>query len=53
MGARVIRQTRTLTRLVTARQPVVRWLRDELFARVIGPAAPVQRAIARRVMGLA
>jgi 2-polyprenyl-6-methoxyphenol hydroxylase-like FAD-dependent oxidoreductase len=53
VGARVIVQTRTLTRLVTARQPLVRWLRDELFARVIGPAAPVQRAIARRVMGLA
>jgi 2-polyprenyl-6-methoxyphenol hydroxylase-like FAD-dependent oxidoreductase len=53
VGARVIRQTRALTRLVTLRQPLARWLRDELFARVIGPAAPVQRAIAQRVMGLA
>jgi hypothetical protein len=42
-----------LTRLVTVRQPLARGLRDELFARVIGPAAPVQRAIAQRVMGLA
>ena len=53
VGARVIRQTRALTRLVTVRSPVARWLRDQLFARVIGPAAPVQRMLARRVMGLA
>jgi adenylate cyclase len=30
-----------------------RWLRDQLFARIIGPAAPVQRLFAQRVMGLA
>jgi adenylate cyclase len=39
-------------------QPVMalrnaRWLRDQLFARIIGPAAPVQRLFAQRVMGLA
>jgi 2-polyprenyl-6-methoxyphenol hydroxylase-like FAD-dependent oxidoreductase len=53
VGARVIRQTRMLTRLVTVKSPLARWLRDQLFARIIGPAAPVQRVIARRVMGLA
>jgi 2-polyprenyl-6-methoxyphenol hydroxylase-like FAD-dependent oxidoreductase len=53
VGARVIRQTRALTRLVTVKSPLARWLRDQLFARIIGPAAPVQRVIARRVMGLA
>ncbi len=53
VGARVIRQTHALTRLVTVQSPLARWLRDQLFARVIGPAAPVQRLLARRVMGLA
>ncbi len=53
VGARVIRQTHALTRLVTVQSPLARWLRDQLFARVIGPAAPVQRALARRVLGLA
>jgi 2-polyprenyl-6-methoxyphenol hydroxylase-like FAD-dependent oxidoreductase len=53
VGARVIRQTRALTRLVTVHHPFARWLRDQLFAKVIGPVAPLQRAIANRVMGLA
>ena len=53
VGARVIRQTRALTRLVTARNPLGRWLRDQLFAHVIGPNPWVQRALARRVLGLA
>ena len=53
VGARVLRQTRTLTRLVTARPPLARWARDQLFACVIGPFPRVQRALARRVMGLA
>ncbi len=53
VGASVIRQTHMLTRLVTARHPLTRWLRDQLFARVIGPLAPVQRTIAARIMGLA
>jgi len=53
VGARVIRQTRFLTRLVTARHPLARWLRDRLLAQVIGPLPPVQKALARRVMGLA
>ncbi len=53
VGARVIRQTHALTRLVTVRHPLARWLRDQLFAGVIGPAPPLQRLLARRVMGLA
>jgi 2-polyprenyl-6-methoxyphenol hydroxylase-like FAD-dependent oxidoreductase len=53
VGARVIRQTRALTRLVTARDPLARWVRDQLFARVIGRSAVVQRALASRVLGLA
>ena len=53
VGARVLRQTRTLTRLVTARHPLARWARDQLFTCVIGPFSRVQRALARRVMGLA
>src|SRR5690606_4998173 len=53
VGARVIRQTRALTRLVTARHPLARFARDQLFARVIGPSATVQRALARRILGLA
>jgi 2-polyprenyl-6-methoxyphenol hydroxylase-like FAD-dependent oxidoreductase len=53
VGARVIRQTHALTRLMTARNPVGRFLRDELFARVIGPSAMIQRALVRRIMGLA
>jgi hypothetical protein len=53
VGARVIRQTRALTRLVTAQNPLGRWVRDQMFLRVIGRSALVQRALARRVMGLA
>jgi 2-polyprenyl-6-methoxyphenol hydroxylase-like FAD-dependent oxidoreductase len=53
VGARVIRQTRALTRLVTTRNPLGRWLRDQLFAHVIGPSSSVQRALARRILGLA
>jgi 2-polyprenyl-6-methoxyphenol hydroxylase-like FAD-dependent oxidoreductase len=53
VGARVIRQTRALTRLVTARHPLARWARDQLFAHVIGPLPQVQRALARQVLGLA
>jgi 2-polyprenyl-6-methoxyphenol hydroxylase-like FAD-dependent oxidoreductase len=52
VGARVIRQTRGLTRLMTARNPVGHWLRDQLFARVIGPSRWVQRALASRILGL-
>ena len=53
VGARVIRQTRALTRLMTVRQPIGRFLRDQLFARVIGNSALIQRALVRRIMGLA
>jgi 2-polyprenyl-6-methoxyphenol hydroxylase-like FAD-dependent oxidoreductase len=53
VGARVIRQTRALTRLFTVRNPPGRWLRDQLFARVIDPSPALQRALARRIMGLA
>ncbi|HEX6111819.1 MAG TPA: FAD-dependent oxidoreductase [Geminicoccaceae bacterium] len=53
VGARVLRQTRALTRLVTARHPLARRARDQLFARVIGRSATVQRALARRILGLA
>jgi 2-polyprenyl-6-methoxyphenol hydroxylase-like FAD-dependent oxidoreductase len=53
VGARVIRQTRALTSLVTARHPLARWARDQLFAHVIGPNPWLQRALARRVLGLA
>jgi 2-polyprenyl-6-methoxyphenol hydroxylase-like FAD-dependent oxidoreductase len=53
VGARVLRQTRALTRLVTARHPLARFARDQLFARAIGPSATVQRALARRILGLA
>jgi hypothetical protein len=49
----VIRQTRALTRLVTVRNPTARWLRDQLLAHLIGPLAPIQRARARRILGLA
>jgi 2-polyprenyl-6-methoxyphenol hydroxylase-like FAD-dependent oxidoreductase len=52
-GARVIRQTRALTRLVTAQSPLARWLRDQLFRQVIGRSTVVQRALARRVLGIA
>jgi hypothetical protein len=38
---------------VTACHPLARWARDQLFARVIGPSASVQRALARRILGLA
>jgi 2-polyprenyl-6-methoxyphenol hydroxylase-like FAD-dependent oxidoreductase len=53
VGARVIRQTHALTRLMTARHPLARFLRDRLFAQVIGPSATLQRALVRRIMGLA
>jgi 2-polyprenyl-6-methoxyphenol hydroxylase-like FAD-dependent oxidoreductase len=53
VGARVLRQTRALTRLATARHPVARFARDWLFAHVIGPSPAVQRALARRILGLA
>jgi 2-polyprenyl-6-methoxyphenol hydroxylase-like FAD-dependent oxidoreductase len=53
VGARVIRQTRLLTRLMTMHSPLGRWLRDQLFARVIDPSPWVQRALASRIMGLA
>jgi 2-polyprenyl-6-methoxyphenol hydroxylase-like FAD-dependent oxidoreductase len=53
VGARVIRETRMLTRLMTARNPIGRFLRDQIFAHVIGPRAPIQRALARRIIGLA
>jgi hypothetical protein len=49
----VLRQTRALTRLVTARHPLARFARDQLFARVIGPSAGAQQALARRILGLA
>jgi hypothetical protein len=35
------------------RNPLGRWLRDQLFARVIDPSPASQRALARRIMGLA
>jgi 2-polyprenyl-6-methoxyphenol hydroxylase-like FAD-dependent oxidoreductase len=53
VGARVIRQTRMLTGLMTARHPMGRWLRDQLFAQVIDRSGAVQRALARRILGLA
>jgi 2-polyprenyl-6-methoxyphenol hydroxylase-like FAD-dependent oxidoreductase len=53
VGAGVLWQTRTLTRLVTARDPLARFARDQLFRRVIGPLPQVQRALASRIMGLA
>jgi 2-polyprenyl-6-methoxyphenol hydroxylase-like FAD-dependent oxidoreductase len=53
VGARVIRQTRALTRLVTVRHPLGRFLRDQMFAQVIDRSAWLQRALARRAMGLA
>ena len=37
VGARVIRQTRALTRLVTVRHPLGRFLRDQMFAQVDRP----------------
>jgi 2-polyprenyl-6-methoxyphenol hydroxylase-like FAD-dependent oxidoreductase len=53
VGARVIRQTRALTRLMTVRHPLGRGARDQVFAHVIGPSAFLQRVLARRIMGLA
>jgi 2-polyprenyl-6-methoxyphenol hydroxylase-like FAD-dependent oxidoreductase len=53
VGARVIRQTRALTRLVTARSRSGQWLRDQLFRQVIGRSAMAQRALASRILGLA
>jgi 2-polyprenyl-6-methoxyphenol hydroxylase-like FAD-dependent oxidoreductase len=52
VAARVIRQTRLLTRIMTAPHPLARWLRDRLLAHLIGPVPAVQKALARRVMGL-
>jgi 2-polyprenyl-6-methoxyphenol hydroxylase-like FAD-dependent oxidoreductase len=53
VGARVIRQTRALTGLVTARSRSARWLRDQLFSQVIARSALAQRALARRILGIA
>ena len=53
VGARVIRQTRALTRLVTVRSPLGQWLRDQLFLQVVARSALVQQAIARRILGIA
>jgi 2-polyprenyl-6-methoxyphenol hydroxylase-like FAD-dependent oxidoreductase len=53
VGARVIRQTRALTALVTMRHPLGRFLRDQMLAQVVDRSASLQRALARRVMGLA
>lgn len=53
VGARVIRQTRALTRLLTVRHPAGRWLRDQLFAQAIARSGALQRTLARRVLGLA
>jgi 2-polyprenyl-6-methoxyphenol hydroxylase-like FAD-dependent oxidoreductase len=53
VGARVIRQTRALTALVTLCHPLARFLRDQMLVRVIDRSASLQRALARRVMGLA
>jgi 2-polyprenyl-6-methoxyphenol hydroxylase-like FAD-dependent oxidoreductase len=52
VGARVIRRTRALTALVTMRQPLGRFLRDQMLVRVIDRSASLQRALARRMMGL-
>ena len=53
VGAHVIRQTRALTGLVTARSPWAGWLRDQLFRQVIGRSPLVQRVLAGRVLGIA
>ena len=51
VGARVIRQTRALTPLVTVRQPFACLLRDQMLTQVIDRSASLQRALARRIMG--
>jgi len=52
-GARVIRETRALTRLLTMRHPLGRFLRDQIFAQVVDRSAALQRALGRRALGLA
>jgi 2-polyprenyl-6-methoxyphenol hydroxylase-like FAD-dependent oxidoreductase len=51
VGARVIRQTHALTRLVTTRAPWARWLRDRLLPLALG-LEPAQRQFRRRLAGL-
>ncbi len=51
VGARVIRQTHALTRLVTTRAPWARWLRDRLLPLVLG-LEPAQRQFRLRLAGL-
>ncbi len=51
VGARVIRQTHALTRLVTTRAPWARWLRDHLLPLALG-LEPAQRQFRRRLAGL-
>jgi 2-polyprenyl-6-methoxyphenol hydroxylase-like FAD-dependent oxidoreductase len=53
VGARVIRETRALTRVMTARHPAARFLRDLLVTRLVASSASAQRALARRILGLA
>ena len=53
VGARVIRQTRALTALVTLHHPLARFVRDQMLAQVIDRSASLQRALARRAAGLA
>ena len=53
VGARVIRQSRALTRLMTVRHPLAQSLRDLLLLRVVASSASAQRALARRILGLA
>ena len=53
VGARVIRQTRALTRLVTVSHPLARFLRDQMLTRIVDRSPSLQRALARRAMGLA
>jgi 2-polyprenyl-6-methoxyphenol hydroxylase-like FAD-dependent oxidoreductase len=51
IGARVIRETHALTRLVTTRAPWVRWLRDQLLPPALG-LEPAQRQFRQRLAGL-
>jgi 2-polyprenyl-6-methoxyphenol hydroxylase-like FAD-dependent oxidoreductase len=51
VGARVIRQTHALTRLVTTRAPWARWLRDRLLPLALG-LEPAQRQFRLRLAGL-
>jgi 2-polyprenyl-6-methoxyphenol hydroxylase-like FAD-dependent oxidoreductase len=52
VGRRVIRQTHALTRMVTARGPLERWLRDHIAPHLL-QSASMQQALARRIAGLA